>query len=253
MLNRFILLLALITFFSTGCGKVQEPVYEGLTLKAWAERLKSPEPEVKIDALKVIESIGPKAYAAESVVRDVAQNEPNNEVAIKAIEALEAMGAPTIEFDEFLAMYYAPIIPGEEEEERTYEEELIDEEEAEMMSHISGEGDLAFLKELENEEFEEEEIDTSIVPLNSSEYEGWVESRRSSSLTDVLDILSRPEVLEELIRIGDNLEREFAVKKLATQGGLDPRIVESLERLLEDPDSTISLNARKALENWKSQ
>lgn len=253
MLNRFILLLAVIVFLSAGCSKVQEPVYEGLTLKAWAERLKSPEPEVKIDALKVIKSIGPKAFAAESVVRDVAKNAPNADVALIAIEALEAMGAPIVEFDDFLAMYYAPIIPGDEEEERSYEEEVIDEEEAEMMSHISGEGDLDFLRALENEDFEQEEIDTSVVPLNTSEYEEWVESRRSSSLTDVLNILSRPEVLEELIRIGDDLEREFAVRRLATQGGLDPRIVESLEKLLEDPDSTISLNAKKALENWKSK
>ncbi len=251
MINRFILSLALILILSIGCGKVEEPIYEGLTLKAWAQRLKSPEPEVKVDALKVIESIGPKALAAESIVRDIARNESNTDVALKAIETLEAMGAPVIEFEEFLAMYYAPIIPGEDE--LLFEDEQLDEEEAEMMAHASGEGDLAFLRALESDELDSAETDTTIVPLNTNEYEDWVESRRSSSLSDVLNILNRPEVLEELIRVGDDLEREFAVKRLATQGGLDPRIVEVLESLLDDPDSTINLNAQKALENWKSK
>lgn len=253
MARQFILFLAIALMLCVGCNKVEKPVYEGLTLKAWVERLKSPEPEVKIDALKVIESIGPKALPAEEYVRDIARNETNAEVVLKAIETLEAMGAQIVEFDEFLAMYYAPVIPSDEEDELLLDEELMDEEEAEMMKHISGDGDLEYLRELENEEDDSVDIDTSVVPLGTDQYDEWVESRRSSSLSDILNILNRPEVLEELMQVGDELEREFAVRRLATQGGLDPKIVEALEKVLDDPDSTMSLNAKKALENWKSK
>jgi len=249
--------IALITMLSVlillGCFKEDKPKYEGLTLKTWVERLDSNDPAIRIDALRVIESIGAKARPAEDYVRAVARNDPNTEVAIQAIEALEAMGATVVEFSDFVGLYNSPIIPSEDDDVETLIGGIseIDKDEMELLKHASGEDDLEYLLMLERGETETTQIDTTMIPINSDNFTEWVAAKRSSAISDIMHILNKPEVLRELLKIGNNLDREFAARRLAEQSGIDPSVIEALENILDDPDSTIRQAAAEALKNWK--
>ena len=66
-----------LVYLILGCGGGDKPLYQGLPLKTWVERLEAPEPEIRVDALKVIADIGKPARPAETYVRDAARNDPS--------------------------------------------------------------------------------------------------------------------------------------------------------------------------------
>lgn len=248
-MNKMLVLLILLV--ALGCSSDEESLYEGLTLKAWAERLDSPDPAVKLDALKVIRTIGVKARPAEEHIRNIAREDSDHEVALAAIEALEAMGAPVIEFGEFLDLYYAPVIPDEEIEIIEEENGEDAEEMSEFMEHASVAADIEYLQRLNLGDLDLDQPDTSQIPTDPEQFETWKQMKRSSSISDLLDLLNSPEVLNELLKNGGKLEQEFAVRKLATLSGSNPEILNSLLGLTSVTDSSLQQAVSTALNNWK--
>ncbi|MFH0766343.1 MAG: HEAT repeat domain-containing protein, partial [Calditrichota bacterium] len=98
------------------CGSPPEAKYDGMPLSVWVERLQSPVPEARQDALRVIASAGSAARRVEYFVLKLAREEENPNVKMEAVRTLEAMGAPVIEFEDFVKLYQGPIIPFEEDE-----------------------------------------------------------------------------------------------------------------------------------------
>ncbi len=254
------LLIAILFFHS--CGKEELPKYEGITLKQWVERLDSEYPSVRIDALKAIEAIGLKARPAEDYVLDIARNDNDNDVRMQAIKSLQAMNVPVVEFDEFVEMYEGPIISYSEEEEEDFldgyetgvdidEIKTIEQAEKELMEHASVEDDLEFLMKLESGQLDSEQRDTTFIPINSENYDEWLENKRSSAISDVLDALGNPENLIGLLKKGEYLDKVYAAGKLAKMSGSDPDVINALEEVASSQDSVLSNIAKHALQNWK--
>jgi len=229
-----------------GCAKPEEPLYQGLTLKTWVERLESSEPEVRADAVKVIQGIGLSARPAENSIRQIARNDPYPDVRILAVEALEAMGASTLEFQNLLEAYHAPVIPEEEELP-----EFMDEE-AELLEHISGADDIAFLQAIIEYRADTGRLDTTMVPTDSAELAQWIEERRSDAISGLLHQIENPTVLALILEAGNLIERQFAARMLADMEGEDSRIIQALERAVDDPDSLVRSAAFEALKRWEA-
>ncbi len=247
MLRVFLISLIVLPWLG-GCGGPEEPIYEGLTLAGWVERLADPDPDIRIDALKVIASIGPPARKIEDTVRTVARRDDDPDVRMRAIEALNAMGMSTVEFQRFVDFYNAPIYPTEDEELSTLWSE---DEEEDVFQDNSSDDDLEYLRKLESGELEKPSADTGVIPSDSAAFAKWVEQRQLNVAQELLQMLDNPVLLAEILRIGDQLQREFAARALAEKEGEDLKVVEALEQAREDPDETVRQAAAKALGKWK--
>lgn len=242
--------MTVLLFIAAGCGDKDEPSYEGLTLKMWVERLDSPDPMVRLDALGVIKRVGIRALHAEEYIRNLARREKDAEVKMAAIETLEAMGAPVIEFSDFIDLYSAPIIP--DEEEFNTDTDGMDSEMMEFMSHASVEEDIEYLQRLARGEDEDSLLkDTTMVPKDPDEFEVWAQKKQNSSISVVLNMLDNPAVLSEMIKIGDNVEREFALRKLGNISGSNEDVVKTLTQATQLPDSNLVRLAQRALKHWQ--
>jgi hypothetical protein len=156
------------------------------------------------------------------------------------------MGAVTVEFEEFIKLYQGPIIPSEEEETS-----LVDSLEEEFGDKISGDDDLQYLKGLsENDSSAQEDFDNP--PEDSAELRKWMEGRLSEETGILLESLSNPNVLREILLSGSDLEKEYAVRKLASQSGISENIVEALKKAASDPNTKIAEAAKEALKNWQT-
>ena len=245
-----ILLIFLTVVFVCGCGGEKKPLYQGLPLKTWVDRLESGEPEIRADALKVIADIGRSARVAEDNVRKLARNDPSIKVRLNAIEALEAMGASTVEFLEFIDSYYKPIIPIGDEETVDLDEEISTEDE--LSEKIDTEDDLAYLRALEEGTLDTiQEKTFSVMPRDSADYEVWLRERIHEEVQDMMNKLSNPTMLAAMLEFGGDLEREYAACKLAELSGDNPEIIEALEKAEDDPLEEVRQAAEKALENWQ--
>lgn len=248
MFLRYIILNLVIAVIVTGCGNAPEPLYEGFTLREWVRSLESSEPGIRQDALEVIASAGPVAREWERSIRAVALNDEDNIVKMKAIETLAIIGAPVIEFQEFIDLYNAPLIPDGSE----YFSESEEEEDPDILKNISGEDDLTFLKELESDNLLDAPVDTGMVPSDSVELALWVDERQSDAARDLLLSLENPLTLSKILLYGNRLQREYAARALIEMTGEDPVVITTLESIEDDdPDADIRKYASKALEKWK--
>lgn len=244
MRKKCIFLISILFFI--GCGGSDKPLYEGLTLKTWVDRLATPDDDIRLDALRVIASIGVRGRAAESYVLEIAREDPSPKVRLAAIEALESMGVPIVEFGDFLDLCNSPLIPTEDV--REYEE--IEEEFGEG---ASGENDLEYLKQLEYGEPDSFAKDTVMIPEDPDERLEWANARMSESMADILTMLDNPQVLTALLQVGDKLERLYAAQKLSQFSGDNIEIINALELLQNSPDSSLKKAASEALKHWKTR
>jgi len=251
-LSILILICLSFTIIAGGCGGKKEELYQGLPLKTWVKRLNSPESEIRADALNVIAGIGEQARPAEAQVRKVARSDPSIQVRLLAIDALEAMGEPISEFYEFIEDYNKPIIPTEEEELSSLDEEMSTEDE--MTAKIAEEDDLELLKAfVEGKTDSINRSETSLMPTDSAEFEEWVRQKISNEALNMINKLSNPTMLAELLSSGSDLEREFAARRLAELSGDNPDVVTALEKALEDPKEEVQRAAAQALKTWQSE
>ncbi len=243
-------LIALIVFYMiSGCGGTEEKTYEGLPLKTWVERLESQEKEIRLDALSVIRNIGKPAIAAEPYVRKLARFDSSPDVRLSAIETLEMFEVTVVEFQEFLDDYYSPIIPTSEQDELDLlENEIEDFEDDDILKHISGGDDLAYLKELMEDSLDgRDKADSNIMPRDSAGYAEWISKHRSEAIANLLNQLKNPEMLALMLEFGDDIDREFAADRLSELSFENPRIIEAIEKALEDPNDSVRIAAEKAL------
>ncbi len=226
-----------------GCGKKKELTFEGLPLSIWEERLDSSDPAIQIDALEVLEKAARDALPAEDMVRRTARESSDTKVIIQAVQTLEAMGAVIREFRSIIDLYNAPLIPTEAEiEEDEFSDDAMDE--AELMEHASGDDDLNYLKQLAREEadttFRDDESNSSdMIPTNPDELKEWVKSHQGTAVSDVLNMLSNPAVLKEMMNSGGALEQAYAVKKLMELSIDDLDLIEMMKSLNINPDSIL--------------
>ncbi len=247
-LLRYLVLCLIIETFYTGCGGEPEKRYDGFTLREWVRSLDSPEPGIRQDALEIICSIGLSAREWERSVRAVALHDEDNIVKMKAIEALEAMGAPIVEFQEFIDLYNAPLIPDGNEYFESSEEDV----DKDILENISGEDDLEFLEKLESGELDESTTDTGLVPSDSTKLAEWVNERQADTVRDLLLSLENPDILSKILIYGNQLQREYAARALAGMSGDNPAVVSVLESASNnDPVADIRKFASEALKKWK--
>ncbi len=243
-INKFIYAI-LIAVFLFGCGK-KEPLYEGLPLSAWIDRLSSGVPEERGDAARVIGDIGPAAKSAENALRLAARVETYPDVKIAEVMALKSIGADTREFEDFLKKATAPIISDEEEEFRP---EIDENNESYEGEEIPGkeEDDLQYLIQLS-----ENPPDSlkQLFPKDPEAQRRWAEERRREQITTVMSQLQNPDVLAEILRSGDLEERRLAARMLVGRSGVNAAVVDALEGAKFDPDSLIRTAAIEALKKW---
>jgi hypothetical protein len=246
-----------------GCGGEEEPLYEGLTLNMWINRLESPDAEDRKDALGVIKGIGKKALTAENQVRKIAQNDPFIDVKMLAIETLQAMNVTTVEFQSFITQFETPFTEEVDEEfdygdEEDFEDEdMIDSEV--LVEGYSGEDDLLYLRDLEEGLFDTVEGKSQqdrddlnkTIPTDPDEYKKWSEEQYKGEVSDLLNQISNPRVLATILSDGESIDKLFAATKLSQMTGADEQIVKALEDASSDPDSTIRRLVKQALEKWE--
>ena len=245
---KYLIALVIIWVIS-GCGGAEKRTYEGLPLKTWVERLESPESEIRLDALSVIKGVGKPAIAAEPYVRKLARYDPSPAVRLSAFETLETFGVPVVEFQGFLDDYYSPIIPASEQDELDIlENEIEESEDDDILKHISGEDDMAYLKELmEGSISGGDRADSNIMPRDSAGYAEWIGRHRSEAIDNLLNQLKNPEMLALMLEFGEDIEREFAARRLSELSFENPGIIEAIEKALEDPNDSVRIAAEKAL------
>ncbi|NQT33557.1 hypothetical protein HQ587_00095 [bacterium] len=238
-----------------GCGGAENRTYEGLPLKTWVERLESPEKETRLDALSVIKGIGKPAIAAEPYVRKLARYDPSPAVMLSAIETLETFKVTVVEFQEFLDDYYSPIIPaGEQDELDLFENETEEFDDDDILEHISGADDLAYLKELMEGSLDSgERADSNIMPRDSAGYADWMGRHRSEAIDNLLNQLNNPDMLALMLEFGEDIEREFAARQLSELDLENPKINEAIEKALEDPNDSVRVIAERALKKLDSE
>lgn len=263
---KYLSLILSFALFILSCGKEDAQLYEGLPLKTWVDRLESPDPDIRMDALKVIGSIGIKARVVEDYIRDLASDERIPEVKMEAIKTLESMKVRVIEFNDFIDLYNAPLNPFETDEldenivydsDLEFQEDTDNLDELEMdeefLQHASGDDDLEYLKMIASGQLDLEDIDTSSISNSSgSGFSKWLPSEQTNEISNLLNMLNNPVVLRELLNSGDELTRDFALKKLGVQSGSVDGMKELLTELLgATNDTSVVQAAEKALKNWK--
>lgn len=231
------------------CGKESEAKYEGLPLTVWIERITEGDALERLDALRVVTEIGSPAMQIERIVRDAARNETHPQIKLQAIKALEAMGAPIVEFRDFINLYEAPLFPSEEEE-YVYNPDL--EEEEEMLANASGADDLEYLRTLSEGGVigSFNRGDTSMIPSDEDSLTMWTMRKRFEIAESLLSQLRNPHMLSNILQIGGVEERLFAAKSLASQSGVDKEIHDALSAALDDSDPRVREAVREALNNW---
>jgi len=248
MKKLFALIIILLLL---SCGKPSEPLYEGLPLKTWVKQLESPEREVREDALKVITKIGKQAIPTEPYLRKIANNDPSPEIRMQAIDALETMDLPVVEFQTFLEEYNSPIIPISEEDELKELAREIEGEDEDMLRHASGGDDLKYLKAWSEGTLDQQRLgDTIKMPKDSVEFAKWLQDRKGEAVGNLLNQLKNPKMLALLLKMGNKVERNFAALRLGQLEGKDDDILESLQQALGDSSDQVSKAAEEAIKKW---
>ena len=247
---KYWLMWALMALMAAGCARKTEQLYEGMPLKAWEKRLASDEPEVRVDALKVIAGIGRDALPLERAIREIARSDKLEDVRYNAIIALNTMGANVAEFQDFIAQYESPLLSeGDEEPEGEYSGE--DTAPTELEEHASTEDDISFLKSMLEDTSDTAVLESDVMPADSQERELWIAQRQDATLQNLRDQLRNPRTLIKLLATGDLYERRFASRMLADTGGEDEEIVNALQSAALDADSLVRAAVKEAQQKWK--
>jgi hypothetical protein len=246
MLRQSIIIVVLALLLAS-CAQKQEPLYQGLTLKAWGERLKSDEPETRTDALKVIAGIGEAARPMEQQLRDVARHDPYEDIRYLAVVALDSMRVPVTEFLALQDKYQEPEVAPEEEQETVEEDTAM----ATLEEHASTDDDISYLKQMAEGTVEGSEVDSSVMPLDSLQREEWISKQQDASLQNLHDQLRDPRTLAKLLITGDLYERRFAARVLAEMGGEDSDVVSALQSGTLDADSLVRAAVKEARSHWQ--
>lgn len=254
---RLVIIIALCIVFFQGCSK-KEVIVQGIPLTVWAERLTSEDPAVRADALDVIATVGKKAKTIELPVRQIARNDKFQDIRLKAIDALDAMGAVTGEFDAFVSERTAPLIP----EESEFSEELT---EAMFSDKVSGETDIEMLQEIMDEKLDSVKgmkLDDLDFPIGEEDRADWAQKKLTEEIGRLSNELSNPAVLTRLMSSEDVLERRFAIQKLIGQLAgkeedfefeIPSDILGALSSAREDSDSLIQALAEEAFGRWSDE
>lgn len=256
MLFKFLMYLISV-FILTGCSGSRDQLYQGLPLSVWVERLKSPEDEIRADAIEVLIEIGKPALATEPYLREIARTDPSHVIRVLAIEALDGLDRPIVEFHNFLDDYNAPIIPGIDSElealYNTYDDEV------DFHGKISGADDLAYLKALEEGTLGSER-DNPDDEASSDGYrnEEWIEKMQKNNVSNLLNQLNNPKLLELLLEHGESLERDYAGRKLniledMESGDFGSGEIGGLNMMSRDSLESILKAAKEALEKLSSE
>ncbi len=250
-LPTLILLSGLSLFaFISGCST--EPEKDGTPLKVWIKQLGSSETIYRVEAAEAIGSMGKSARAkAEPMLTNLAENDPMPKVRVAAILALKAIGAPTNEFEDYLAEVTTPL------NELTPEDltglDILDEEgeiNEEALFRGLQEDDLQFLQELENQIPDTQVSPDEAMPADPEELKVWQDARRKEQVETVLQQFRNPEVLAELLSTGDPLEKRFAARLLGEKEGVSERVFNALTLSISDQDTLLKRLAMEALKRW---
>lgn len=254
MLKSPLMVLWAISLLAAVTGCSREPSYEGVGLKLWVKQLQSEEPALRSEAAAAIGRIGRDARSAETYLRLVASTDPLPNVRVAAINALKGIGAPTREYDDYLAEITAPLIPPLSEED-SLDFVLRAEAQQDYRKEPELDDDLDYLKQFE-EDTTTSESSSALegAPADQEEHGEWVEWRKSEAISNLLTEIRNPEVLAGLLGSGDSEEKLFAARLLAYQeGGINERVVAALQRLATDPDTTLKKLATEALKKWTKE
>lgn len=248
-----LLALTILGIAFTGCST--EPKHDGIPLHAWIKQLESAEMILRIEAAESVGAMGvPARKKAEPMLTNLAANDPMPKVRVAAILALKAMGAPTKEFDEYLAEVTTPL--NELTEEDIAGRDIIDEE-GEIDEHALFKGlqedDLDFLKELENQPLDTMLTSADVIPKDPEELKAWQDARRKEQVETVLQQFRNPEVLAEVLSTGDPLEKRFAARLLGDKEGVSERVFEALTLAATDQDTLLKKLATEALKKWQKE
>ncbi len=244
--------LSLISTLS-GCGK--EPEKDGIPLKVWLKQLGSSETIYRIEAAEAIGSMGKVAREkAEPMLTNLAGNDPMPRVRVAAILALKELGAPTNEFEDYLAEVTTPM------NELTPEDlaglDIVDEmgeiDEKVLFKGLQ-EDDLDFLKELENTIVDSMLTSADVLPTDPEELKAWQDTRRKEQIDVLRQQFRNPEVLAELLATGDPLEKRYAAKLLGDNQGVSERVFLALTMAIADQDTLVRKLATEALKKWTKE
>jgi len=257
MLSRYLPMIFLLAAISVGCTK--EPEYQGVGLKLWVKQLSADDPTLRTEAAQAIGAIGKIAREpSEPSLRQIAKYDPRPATRVAAILALKAIGAPTAEFESYLKEVTAPLT-----EDESDDEDKMGQGDADIMSEAeeykdenrqpaTGQDDIEYLQALEA--MRDSVIDSSsqgVMPTGEEERKEWIEKRRSDAMSTLLQELQNPDVLAEMIKGGDPLQRRMAARMLQNQeGGENARVFEILTKAKADSDTVLKRLAEDALKKW---
>ncbi|MBM3327427.1 MAG: hypothetical protein FJY65_10735 [Calditrichaeota bacterium] len=234
----------LIFILTLGCGK-REPVYEGLPLSTWVERLSSEAPEERGDAARSIGEIGSAAKTVENALRTAARREIIPDVKIAEVLALKSIGADIKEFEDFMKTTTAPIISTEDDSVEYNPDEYYEGEQ----EPAPGEDDLQYLMQLADGTTDSLSA-LKMFPKDLEAQRKWAEERRQEQIGTMMSQLQNPDVLAEILRAGDLEERRLAARMLVGRSGVNAAVVDALEGAKFDTDSLIKTAAAEALKKW---
>jgi len=231
--------LIFIVLITLGCSHETTVKIDGMTLNDWAARLESEEIEIKLDALDAISSFGMDALKLRQKLTYVARFDTNNAVKYKAVMLITDLKLSTDEFNDFLEIYNAPLIPVGNDENILYGgRESTTGDKSSVMD------DLNYLKELSEQKIARTNNGMVAVPEDPTEYEDFVNSKRTESIDELIQMLNNPEVLVGLMKSGDKLDKSFAIDKLSSIGNLDTNIEEVVKKLSSTAGKDKSLEGR---------
>jgi|GEM_PF-5445935 hypothetical protein len=218
-----------IIFFALinlGCNQDKAIQIEGMTLDDWSARLDSDESVIRLDALDAIKLFGRDAIKLKHKLTLVARYDTNNDVKYKAVLLIEELKLSTDEFNDFMDLYDAPLIPVTINDDILYS--TINSKLGDKSSVMD---DLIFLQGLSKEVVTRPDNGVLTVPSDPSKYDEFVNTKRSESIDDLIQMLNNPDVLMGLMKSGDQLEKSFALDKLTSFRNLDPKIAATIKKI----------------------
>jgi len=247
--------LALSIIITTLSGCSSEPQKDGVPLKVWLKQLSSNEMIYRVEAAEAIGSMGSKARdRAEPMLTNLAGNDPMPRVRVAAILALKELGAPTTEFEEYLAEVTTPLnnLSQEDLAGTNLVDEMGEIDEKALFKGLA-EDDLEFLQELENRVVDTNLTSTDVMPTDPEALKIWQDTRRKEQIDEIRQQFRNPEVLAELLATGDPLEKRFAAKLLGDKEGVSERVFTALTLAATDQDTLIRKLATEALKKWTKE
>ena len=259
-MSRYLPMIGLVlAIMFVGCAK--QPEYQGVSLKRWIQQLNAGDQTLRAEAAQAIGAIGKIAREpSEPTLRQIAFYDPIPAVRVAAILALKAIGAPSAEFEAYLKEVTQPLTDEVNDDEALMgqgdEDFTTEKSDEELRTRASSSSDdLEFLQTLEA--MKDSVIQTSndaVMPTDEDEKKLWVEKRKNEAIATLMQELQNPDVLAEMVKSGDPLQRRLAARMLENQdGGVNPRVFEILNSAKADTDTVLKRLAQDALKKWTNE